>query len=757
MSSRFARFKSALSTKVVAAALALSVAFTPKLANSYSTGDLNNPQSFSIHPLLVEPLQKAYHQVFPQSQVDFFTSEIQAGSIKEDSAPTYQRAFHHFLQWQTGEGFKGTFSPSDEWAQDCSKQAFALQGNHCWDKVKEDFFRQVGPSLGENFGFWYHLNADLTVPAHVWDDAHPPGEQVAGGLAHITGLYSDPYETWTDAHRNEIISQVYPDLNAIPDTKKYSSLSDLMRDLAKFTGSNFYSADALDGRQPTNCTWDSYHTYCYRDVTDTAGRLVQSDVRIVHSGFFTDYPDSSCFEDYWPILSAKTVEYGIAGIQLLFNQTTVCTPNCSGKECGKDGCGGSCGNCQPGLFCNSSGKCLEDCIADCSGKVCGNNGCGGSCGSCSSGYNCNDGKCTKDCGPDSCGGSCGSCPFGQTCSNGTCIDVCVSNCSVPQKQCSGNSVIGCANVAPGCQQWDFSNPKYCGSGYNCKNGECVKDACVPNCDGQECGPNGCGGNCGACQPWEYCFQLDYTCKCTNNCGPGTTDCSGTKLKTCEYDEHGCLNWVVENCPSTKETCIDGECVCSPQCSGKTCGNDGCGGSCGSCGSGYNCINGSCIKDCTPNCYGKTCGNDGCGGSCGSCTSPFYCDDGVCGCQSSCYMPGVYCGGSDGCGGTCGCDPGEYCSLGVCKPNCTPQCSGKECGDNGCNGSCGSCITGKDCVEGNCCSVDPSCGPSNVGTTRCIPLDQIQLCALGTDGCYGWEDYMNCSPGYVCIDDLCKKP
>src|SRR3989344_4592183 len=83
--------------------------------------------------------------------------------------------------------------------------------------------------------------------------------------------------------------------------------------------------------------------------------------------------------------------------------------------------------------------------------------------------------------------------------------------------------------------------------------------------------------------------------------------------------------------------------CVPDCATKTCGDDGCGGSCGAC--------------CTPDCKDKTCGSDGCGGSCGNCTGTATCHAGAC------------------------CTPG---SSGCCTPNC----EGKTCGDDGCGGSCG---------------------------------------------------------------------
>ena len=43
-------------------------------------------------------------------------------------------------------------------------------------------------------------------------------------------------------------------------------------------------------------------------------------------------------------------------------------------------------------------------------------------------------------------------------------------------------------------------------------------------------------------------------------------------------------------------------ACVPDCAGRQCGDDGCGGSCGTCGSGYYCSGGSCIEgSCTEDC------------------------------------------------------------------------------------------------------------------------------------------------------------
>ncbi len=54
---------------------------------------------------------------------------------------------------------------------------------------------------------------------------------------------------------------------------------------------------------------------------------------------------------------------------------------CKDKQCGHDGCGGSCGTCAAGTTCNESGACVA-CTPSCNGKTCGDDGCGGSCGTC---------------------------------------------------------------------------------------------------------------------------------------------------------------------------------------------------------------------------------------------------------------------------------------------------------------------------------------------------------------------------------------
>ena len=91
--------------------------------------------------------------------------------------------------------------------------------------------------------------------------------------------------------------------------------------------------------------------------------------------------------------------YGALGVPL-----GPCVPDCTGRVCGGDGCGGVCG---PGCFgatpdCNeTTGQC--ECIPDCAGRECGDDGCGGTC--------------DPGCGTMPCNPVTGLCPV---CGDGTC-------------------------------------------------------------------------------------------------------------------------------------------------------------------------------------------------------------------------------------------------------------------------------------------------------------------------------------------------
>ena len=115
-----------------------------------------------------------------------------------------------------------------------------------------------------------------------------------------------------------------------------------------------------------------------------------------------------------------------------------CEPSCEGKQCGDNGCGGVCGDCDEQTEtctndqCVPAGGCAAEVVAvNCQDRACGPDGCGEQCGHCGEGEMCDLASFTcvcapvcgaQECGVDTvCGASCGSCANGSTCEDGACV------------------------------------------------------------------------------------------------------------------------------------------------------------------------------------------------------------------------------------------------------------------------------------------------------------------------------------------------
>jgi hypothetical protein len=294
---------------------------------------------------------------------------------------------------------------------------------------------------------------------------------------------------------------------------------------------------------------------------------------------------------------------------------------------------------------------------------------------------------------------------------------------------------------------------------------------------------------------EYVLKKDKKDKPSKKCEKG----SGCEDKHCGPDNCGNVD-ECGKCEKGQVCSVSGKCMkCEPNCDGKTCGNDGCGGSCGNCGEDKTCQNGKCLayspgQSCKSSCEGKECGSDGCDGICGYCDSGQVCKNGQCfqdttpSCIPSCK--GKECG-DDGCGMICGyCGPGQTCKDGKCS-GCIINCTSRICGEDGCGGVCGyGCIPGETCKNGKCycgaistrkdnetcvndvykCGEFPSCEEGKVcvkgkdGKFKCCPrlcrknirygdIDfEVKVCGV-VDECSGQK--CECNADAHCVDGICK--
>lgn len=464
-----------------------------------------------------------------------------------------------------------------------------------------------------------------------------------------------------------------------------------------------------------------------------------------------------------------------------------CAPRCVDRDCGDDGCGGSCGECDGGAACvggvcaclsgHRTGCCpgvdgvdpgaaatlcrfdscggVEAVLATCPGGCDAAGGCLGCAPSCAG----------RECGDDGCGGVCGAtpCAAGAQCVDGLCA--CVPTGAVaccPGGLCLVDSCGAVGAVVASCPG-------------GCEGGVCA--GCSPSCDGRECGADGCGGSCGACvEPGEACDDAGQ-CACAPAAGVG---CCEGGAAVCPVDSCGAAGPAVAACPWG---CASGACLpCQPDCEGRVCGADGCGGVCGTagCGGGSECVGGHCVcvptmefaccdaegaarcrldscgeplevvaacphgcadgacLACAPACGEAECGPDGCGGVCGVCDGGQACVDGACACLPAWTTA---CCGSARCAlDSCGqitevveaCPHG--CAGDACLP-CVADCDGRVCGPDGCGGSCG------DCPDDAVCTVTGAC-------VACVADCDGRVC--GPDGCGG--SCGACSDGVVCTGD-----
>jgi hypothetical protein len=146
-----------------------------------------------------------------------------------------------------------------------------------------------------------------------------------------------------------------------------------------------------------------------------------------------------------------------------------CTPKCGHKECGDDGCGGSCGGCATDQVCVTGTCCTPPplearCITRCGRE----SGCPYRCDSVSDPRSCSQ--------PIDC-----SCPRGNEClANGTCGQICENTGDCLGQ---GSDCFNCAASAEGtkhCSLGGYCSEKPCTSTADCSDGKhCAVTSCGP--------------------------------------------------------------------------------------------------------------------------------------------------------------------------------------------------------------------------------------------------------------------------------------
>lgn len=316
---------------------------------------------------------------------------------------------------------------------------------------------------------------------------------------------------------------------------------------------------------------------------------------------------------------------------------------------------------------------------------------------------------TKQC-QDACIGE-ASCCTAMDCAPGSTCEDRICRCPVGQHVCGS----ACASdVSPdSCGSACMPCPRPMGG-----EAQCVSGACQPKCPS---GTKICLGDC---------IAEDHSCQ--GQCPSGTHDCSGNCVDNMSSMTCGTSCSACPTPSGGTATCDGSSCgircsgstpkVCGDRCAAECCGDTDCSGN-------DKCVNGSC--ECQRQCSGRTCGSDGCFGQCGTCQANSTCtSSGQCECQKRC--DGTRCGANtDGCGGACNCAAGQDCISGQCKSVAQVN---ESCMPDSSNGQ-GNCMDGYRCV-----------GIGGTGTYCYLTTDgSSRTCGSGYFPAGGQVCLVNCDP------------
>lgn len=218
-----------------------------------------------------------------------------------------------------------------------------------------------------------------------------------------------------------------------------------------------------------------------------------------------------------------------------------CIPDCDGKECGDDGCGGVCGTCDA---INCTGEHMAgSCQIPCESGLCGD-ACITRC-RCADGYfNCDD---DDDNGCESKGIPSGLGSYSNPCTNETCDDMCETE---GDTMCDEELVMTCGDYDDdSCLEWSL--PEECPA-VACQVGVCSTSACSYSFLGLDETDDLCYGNTGCVGGQCYCdgAGMCYS-KARVQCFDGIQDLDETDVD--------CGGPMCDLCPQGKKCRVDNDC------------------------------------------------------------------------------------------------------------------------------------------------------------------------------------------------------
>ncbi|MCD4694091.1 thermonuclease family protein, partial [bacterium] len=243
-----------------------------------------------VHPKLTRKATELYNNNFFNKKLG--SEEINwivEGAIAEDTDPRY---LNHFYNPETGQGLSdGVFSGNSAkwWAYNQK----SVSGDYSVPKILENYKEGNKKRAYQGVGHILHLIQDMSVPAHVRNDAHPE---------------KDAFEEWTKQY------------NFIAEDKlsfiEVNNINNVFDELSKYTHYNFYSNKDI---KENNIDINDLNVKIERDIN---GCLVEyaykNDYKLIKIvGGIRDKNylfDFKVHFDYWQQLYPKAIGYSAGAI-----------------------------------------------------------------------------------------------------------------------------------------------------------------------------------------------------------------------------------------------------------------------------------------------------------------------------------------------------------------------------------------------------------------------------------------------------------
>ncbi|MFH1529484.1 MAG: thrombospondin type-1 domain-containing protein [Pseudomonadota bacterium] len=246
------------------------------------------------------------------------------------------------------------------------------------------------------------------------------------------------------------------------------------------------------------------------------------------------------------------------------------------NPCTEDSCGAGVGcvndavlngtPCGANLIC-MEGICVPGCVPDCDGKECGDNGCNGSCGTCDDGSGCTQDLCLDG----------GVCSFPASNEGQACVQLGVCDGACQGGTCTETAVELCNGMDDDCDN-QVDEGDLCPAGWTCIGGECVQGCSAVNGGWTEWACGDCSAACGGGQ--QICTRT-----CTNpipSCGGAV--CAGDDTLVLSCNAQPCCDpvnggWTDWSCGACSVACGGGTSSCTRSCTNPapSCGGAACAG------------------------------------------------------------------------------------------------------------------------------------------------------------------------------------